>query len=576
VRTERRLLGYLKPFRLLFGASLSASFAASLFDGFTLVLLIPLLRTLFGTAGALEGQTPTQLEKFINWITGPLLDGATPLVAAVRVLSLFFAAMVLKNVMAYLAAYTRVMIEEGLVRDLRNDLFRHVLRLDLGYFQSTRQGQIVAALLSDVEECRIIVSSALARLFHNAFLILVSLAALTQISLKLTVLTIATAPLLVVGIGLLLRKLRYHARSRADERGDITATITERVGAIKLIRAYGEEQREAEVFRRQTLSYRKQVIRTQRFLLAMSPISELFGGVVLILLVVAGTQPGLIGVSLNPEVVVVFLVAALRMMSPIKSISQFPAEIGVAVASADRVFELMDEPEVDVDWPGERTASFTREIRFDHVTFAYGPDHPVLRNVSFTVPRGRVVAIVGPSGAGKTTLVDLLPRFRDPQGGAVMLDGTPLTELTRSSVRRLLGVVSQETVLLNDTVFANIMIGNQAASAAAVERAAAAANADEFIRDLPRGYQTVLGERGTRLSGGQRQRIAIARALLRDPPILILDEATSALDPESELLVQDAIERLMEERTVLVIAHRLATVRNADDIVVLDAGRLVE
>ena len=574
--STRRLYGLLTPFRPLMGLSLLASLLASVIDGFTLILLIPLLRTLFGTAGALATATPTRLETFIDWVTAPLISGVTPTVAAVRILAVFFLAVVLKNVLAYVAAYGRVLVEEGMVRDLRVRLFEHILHLDLSYFQSTKQGQVIAAVLSDVEETKIIVSATMARLFQNGFMILVSLVALTQISVRLTLMILVMAPLLVLGIGVLLKRLRYHARGRVQERGDVTATIAERIGAIKLIRAYGEEDREAGLFLEQSQRYRKLVVRTQRFLLVMSPVSELFGVLVLVLLILAATRPELLGISLSPEVIVVFLIAALRMMSPIKSLAQYPAEMSIAVASADRVFELLDRPQTDVDRPEERPATFAREIRYDNVTFSYDGKTTVLEDICFTVPRGCVTAIVGPSGAGKTTLVDLIPRFQEPQSGAVLFDDEPLTNLTRSSIRKLLGVVSQETVLLNDTVYANILIGRQDASQSEVENAARAANAHDFIVNLPDGYHTPLGERGTRLSGGQRQRIAIARALLRDPPILILDEATSALDTESEHQVQAAIERLMKDRTVLVIAHRLSTVRNADDILVIADGRLVE
>ncbi|MGI9039549.1 MAG: ABC transporter ATP-binding protein, partial [Gemmatimonadales bacterium] len=280
---------------------------------------------------------------------------------------------------------------------------------------------------------------------------------------------------------------------------------------------------------------------------------------------------------LAPEVIIVFPVAALKLTSPRKTISSFPAAMAVALASAERVFEMLDERSAEVDRPGEVEARFERDVVFEEVSFSYGAaDDPVLSEVSFVVPKGRVVALVGPSGAGKTTLADLVPRFHDPTSGRILMDGVPLTRLTRRSLRSLLGVVSQDTVLLNDTVLANIAYGSPGATREQVAGAAQAANADGFISRLPEGYDTMLGERGTRLSGGQRQRIAIARALLRDPPILILDEATSALDTESERLVQQAMDRLVQERTVLVIAHRLATVRDADEIVVLDAGRVVQ
>jgi subfamily B ATP-binding cassette protein MsbA len=258
-------------------------------------------------------------------------------------------------------------------------------------------------------------------------------------------------------------------------------------------------------------------------------------------------------------------------------VANYPSVMAGALASAERVFETLDLPADEGDRPGEVAAPpFGERIEYRGVRFAYAPGEPVLADVDLEIGRGQVVALVGPSGAGKTTLVDLLPRFYEPTGGAILLDGVPITRYTRRSLRGLMGIVSQETVLLNDTVAANIAYGGTDYGAEQVRAAARAANADEFIARLPEGYDTVLGERGTRLSGGQRQRIAIARALLRDPPILILDEATSALDTESERLVQEAIDRLMAHRTALVIAHRLATVRHADFIVVLNEGRVVE
>jgi subfamily B ATP-binding cassette protein MsbA len=376
----------------------------------------------------------------------------------------------------------------------------------------------------------------------------------------------------------LLKRLRRHSRARARERGEVTATLTERIGAVRLIRAYGEEARESDRFASQATRYRKQVIRTQRFSSLTSPLTEVFSGFLVILIIWAGTRPALIGLGapLAPEAIIVFLMAALKLTSPLKTISSYPAVMAVTLASAERVFEILDEPSVELDRPGEGEARFEREILFDRVSFRYGRGDLVLSEVSLALPKGKMVALVGPSGAGKTTLADLLPRFHDPTEGAITMDGVPLTRLTRRSVRALLGVVSQDTVLLNDSVRANIGYGSPGATPVQVEAAARAANADLFIAQLPQGYDTLLGERGTRLSGGQRQRIAIARALLRDPPILILDEATSALDTESERLVQQAIDRLMAQRTVLVIAHRLATVRDADEIVVLDAGRVVQ
>jgi ATP-binding cassette, subfamily B, bacterial MsbA len=577
VRTERRLFRLARPYRGLLALGLLTTFLASLLDGFTLVILIPLLKHLFGTAGQLRAGS-TQLEALVARLTEPLVSGLTPGAAAGRLVVVLVLGLLLKNLLGYASTQISVGVQEGLVRDLRTRVFDHLLTLDLGYFQRTRAGQVISGIITEVDQTKTVVTASLISLFQNVVVVATTLAVLSQISLRLTVLTLACVPVMVMVLQTLLKRLRRHARARAHERGEVTATITERIGSVRLIRAYGEEARESARFAAQATRYRKQVIRTQRFSSLTSPLTEVFSGFLVILIIWAGTRPALIGLGapLAPETIIVFLIAALKLTSPLKTISSYPAVMAVTLASAERVFEMLDEPSVEVDHPGEGEARFEREVAYEAVDFRYDQGDPVLSDVSFTLPKGKVVALVGPSGAGKTTIADLLPRFHDPVGGRITMDGVPLTRLTRRSLRALMGVVSQDTVLLNDTVHANIAYGSAGATRAQIEAAAQAANADLFIAQLPQGYDTVLGERGTRLSGGQRQRIAIARALLRDPPILILDEATSALDTESERLVQQAIDRLMAERTVLVIAHRLATVRDADEIVVLDAGRVVD
>ena len=577
VRTELRLFRLVVPYRGLLALGLLTTFLASLLDGFTLVVLIPLLKHLFGTTGELRPGS-TQLEILVSRLTEPLVAGLSPGEAAGRLVVVLVLGLLLKNALSYASSQISVGVQEGLVRDLRTRIFDHLLTLDLGYFQRTRAGQLISGIITEVDQTKTVITASLLSLFQNLVVVAITLVVLSQISLRLTLLTLACVPAMVLLLQTLLKRLRRHARARAHERGEVTSTITERIGAVRLIRAYGEEGRESKRFASQATRYRKQVIRTQRYSSLTSPLTEVFSGFLIIVIIWAGTRPALIGLGapLAPEAIIVFLMAALKLTSPLKTISSYPAVMAVTLASAERVFEILDEPSTEADRPGEGPARFERDLVFDRVSFRYGQGDPVLSDVSFTLPKGRVVALVGPSGAGKTTLADLVPRFHDPTGGQVLMDGVPLTRLTRRSLRSLLGVVSQDTVLLNDTVHANIAYGSPGATRAQVEAAAQAANADLFVAQLPQGYETLLGERGTRLSGGQRQRIAIARALLRDPPILILDEATSALDTESERLVQQAIDRLMAERTVLVIAHRLATVRDADAIVVLDAGRVAE
>jgi len=571
-----RLFLLLRPYALLFVGNLVATFVASVLDGATFVLLIPFLRALFGHE-ALPAVGGSAVERLLAVVVGPLLAAASPGAALRNVVMVLVGTLVLKNVLTYLAALSSVVIQENVVRDLRVRLFGHLQTLPLDFFQRTRGGQLLSRVINDTDQVKTVVTAALASLVQNISLMLVYVAILVGLSWRLTLVALVCAPLLVLIVRPVVGRVRWRSREQADQRGELTSLVSELVGSIKLVRAYVAEAFEADRFRALANRYRKGVLRAQRYALLTSPVSEVFAGAVIVLIFAVGTRLALgDAAALSPEVLIAFIAVALRLMSPVKSVANYPTAMAGALAAADRVFEVLDLASEERDRPGEVPARFEQRIEYRGVAFSYNGQAPVLECVDFEVQRGQVVAVVGPSGAGKTTLVDLLPRFYEPTRGDILMDGVPISQFTRISLRGLMGIVSQETILLNDTVLANISYGRSDFTLAQVQAAARAANAHDFVSQLPEGYQTLLGERGTRLSGGERQRIAIARALLRDPPILILDEATSALDMESERLVQEAIDRLMAHRTTFVIAHRLATVQHAHLIVVLAEGRIVE
>jgi ATP-binding cassette, subfamily B, bacterial MsbA len=574
-----QLFRFVRPYLALVAAALVATLIGTLFDGFTFALVIPFLRAVFGQSSLLPPEGTNLVDRVLHQVVGPLLKSGNLQAELRNVIAVILAAMLLKNLLVYFSRVSVAVVQEKVVRDLRMRLYAHLQGMGLGYFQHTKGGQLLSRMLADAENVKPIVGNEALNFVQSIATLVVYLVILIALSWRLTLLALVLAPVLIVGLRPLVRRLHRGYLRTLDDRGDLTALMQETIAGVRLVKAYAAEPYERDRFFAAADRYARGVIRMQRLATLSGPISETFGALVtVVLLWVGATMATAPAAQIGPEGFIMFLFVALRLLVPLKFLSNWPAQYQNCLASGERVLQVLDEP------PTEALASGRTEVRafrdaivFRDVAFAYDGQAPVLQDINLDARKGEVVAIVGASGAGKSTLVDLLPRFYEPTGGSITLDGADLREIALPTLRSLMGIVSQETVLFNDSVKANIAYGAlDRFDAAAIEAAAQAANAHEFISGLPSGYDTLLGERGTRLSGGERQRIAIARALLRDPPILILDEATSALDSEAEHLVQGAIDRLLEGRTVFVIAHRLSTVQHATQILVLDRGRIVE
>jgi subfamily B ATP-binding cassette protein MsbA len=573
---DRRLLRFLGPHKWRMAGTVASSIVAAALDAFAFSLLIPFLNALFGTPQLIppnKGLITAVQQQTIGW----LLEGRDKMGALLVVIAVITVTVVVKNVFVWLGGQLGASLQEHVTRDLRDAVYRHLTRLPLGYFTRTKAGHTIARVLSDTEQTKAVVTELITRTAQNAAQIITTVVVLTMISWQLTVLSLVIAPLLTLALQPLLKRLRRGHRRLRNDYGEMASVLQEVVGGIRLVKSFRGEHYEERRFVEASERYSSGMTRMSRISLLSAPLTEIIGTSIAVLVLWIGARQVLLSRTLTGSDLITFMILVMRLLPPLKQLSQMPATAQQSLAAAERLFDVLDRPtEAQLD-RGRIVVDGLRDgITFDRVSFGYD-DEPVLSDISFVARKGEVVALVGASGAGKTTLVDLIPRFYEPTSGRLLLDGVDTREITLPSLRSLVGIVSQDTVLFNDTVLNNIAYGAAGRyTRGQVEAAARAANAHEFISELPEGYDTILGERGTRLSGGQRQRIAIARALLTDPPILILDEATSALDSESERLVQEAIERLLAGRTVFVIAHRLSTVHHADRILVLDRGRIVE
>ena len=575
IRAQRslypRLLRFLRPHWWRMAGTVVCNLSAAVLDVFTITLLIPFLNALFNQP---QSGLITEIQQRL---IGSLLDPGDRMGSLRNVMILIMTAVILKNTLIWISSQLGASLQEYVTRDLRNAIYLHVQRLPLPFFTRTKTGQLLARILNDTQQTKAVITESVTRSFQSAAMVITSVVALFLISWRLALLTLLVAPLLIGLLQPVLRSLRRGHRKLSNQFGDMTAVVQEAVSGIRLVKSFGGEDYEYARFREASDRYARGMMRVTRLSQLAIPITETVGTGVAVIVLWFGAREVLVSGSIDGTTLIAFLALTLRILQPLKQLSQVPTVAAQSLAAAERVFEVLDaESEYARDRGTVTVTGLSRGIEFDRVTFAY-EEAPVLEDVSFSARRGDVTAIVGASGAGKTTLVDLIPRFYEPTRGRVLLDGVDTREITLPSLRALTGIVSQDTVVFNDTVRNNLAYGARGRfTDEQIEAAARAANAHDFISQLPDGYETILGERGTRLSGGQRQRIAIARALLIDPPVLILDEATSALDTESERLVQEAIDRLLRGRTVFVIAHRLSTVAHATRILVLDQGRVVE
>ena len=559
--------------------TITSNVIAAALDVFSFTLLPLFLNALFGAQKLIPAASPGWITSAHERMVGAFLDPADRLGSVETMMIAIIAIVALKNVFVWLAGQFGASLQENVTRDLRDGVFHHLQRLPLGWFQRTKTGQIISRVLSDTEQTKALITELVTRTLQNLAQIIGTIVILLSYSVRLTFVALVIAPLLTLALQPVLRKLRKgHRRLRGDY-GEITSVLQEAVSGVRLVKSFRGEPYEDSRFTEASHRYSSGMVRITRIASLSQPMTELIGVSVAMLILWIGAREVLLGGpgAMDSATLITFMIMVMRLLPPLKQLSQAPTTAQQSLASAERLFEVLDQPTEEQLDRGTRTVTELREgIVFDRVTFSYG-EEPVLRDVSFAARRGEVVALVGASGAGKSTLVDLIPRFYEPTSGVIRLDGVDTREITLASLRGLTGIVSQDTVLFNDTVRSNIAYGALGRfTDEQVAAAARAANAHGFISELPQGYDTVLGERGTRLSGGQRQRLAIARALLTDPPILVLDEATSALDTESERLVQEAIDRLLAGRTVFVIAHRLSTVVHADQILVLERGEIVE
>ncbi len=577
---------YVRPYGSYLGGSVVLSILSAVFNIFSFTLIIPILRILFNVDGGVYHFIPWDAdasfkEKALNNLYAFVseymqLHGAGKTLLA---LCLFLCAMTFIKTACYFgASAVMVPIRTGIVKDLRMQLYSKIVSLPIGFFSAERRGDIIARMSGDVQEVETSITGSIEMLIKNPILITFYMGTLFFISWKLTLFVLVFAPVMLLIMSAIGRRLKAASTEAQSLWSDTMSQVDETLGGLRVIKAFLAERLMTRRFDTVTDAMRRKNNHVWIRQASAHPVSEFLGTVMIsIVMWFGGTL--ILGhhAIIDAPTFIFYMVMLYSVIQPIKDFSKAAYGIPKGLASMERIDRILQagndlrEPEHPVRVDGLKEA-----LRFEHVGFRYENGKQVLRDIDLTIEKGKTIAIVGASGAGKSTLVDLIPRFWDPSEGRITLDGTPLTDISKESLRSLIGYVNQEPILFNDTIFGNIAFGKPGATREEVEQAARIANAHDFILEKEEGYDTNIGDRGVKLSGGQRQRLSIARAILKNPPLLILDEATASLDTESERAVQDALDRLMSGRTTIAIAHRLSTIRHADEIIVLDEGRIVE
>ncbi|MBW3129596.1 ABC transporter ATP-binding protein [Hymenobacter profundi] len=579
-----RILQYARPYADFLPLYMVYTVLNIFFGIANFAMLVPLLNVLFDTTQTMEipaavpsfSFTLEYIKEVFNFYFSQVLAAEGRLGALAFACGIVVISVLLSNLFRYLSLRILARVRARVIRTMRADLYQHVTKLPLGYFSQERKGDLMSRFTNDVQEVENSVVNTVTAVLQEPLKIIAYFAVLFAMSVKLTLFTLVLLPIsggLISGVA---KRLKRQAQQSQSTLGTMLSVIDEMLGGVRVIKAFNAEAYMKEKFREQNDLYARTARRIDNTRDLASPFSEFAGVSVVAGLLYYGGTLVLGGESdLSASVFITYIILFSQVLVPAKALSSAFSNIQRGLVAGERVLRVIDTEPTIQDQPNATVLpNFQHQIELRDVQFSYG-EQPVLQDINLTIGKGKTVALVGPSGGGKSTLADLLPRFYDVTGGRILVDGHDVRDVTIHSLRDQMGIVTQESILFNDSIFNNIRFNTQATEAEVIE-AAKIANAHDFITATADGYQTVIGDRGARLSGGQRQRLSIARAILRNPPILILDEATSALDTESEKLVQEALTRLMQSRTSLVIAHRLSTVQHADEIIVLQNGRIVE